>query len=307
MVWDISGVNWGELSWLCPSPNSLCTPGLLTAGVRSTKGLDCVSLAQQQQNIPDLSALIPTQIQTSPTQGTVRKTSSAPAQTNSREPRQTGLTRLAGHVSFLLTHMKGANTDLSPGTSMEEGSTRILSVCWFSNYILGFTSRCQCLSPVVTDKNIAVNGEVKCSYCLGPRAKIFLKLSLLEDTLYCGLILLQAPSATDSSHHRIAPCTQLIPVSASNYFSVAKYIAFSGLFKFTCFLPLGQFSTSFIFFQSFSSHYNYHIRTRENIHFSIKWDFYPIRIPHSYKWPREWQNPIVNGSLAPPTSEAAQE
>lgn len=102
---------------------------------------------------------------------------------------------LAGDVNFPLTHMKGINTDLSPGTSLEGGTTRIFSAWWFSNCILGCTSRCQCLSAVVTDKIIAANGEVTCICCLGPRAKVCLKLSILGNSHYCGLALLQAPSA----------------------------------------------------------------------------------------------------------------
>lgn len=209
---------------------------------------------------------------------------------------------LVGDVNFPLTHMKGIDTDLSPGTSLEGGSTRIFSAWWFSNCILGCTSRGQCLSAVVTDKIIAVNGEVTCICCLGPRAKVCLKLSIVGNSHYCGLALLQAPSANDSSHHKIAPSTQLVPASAGYYFTIAKYTEFSGLFWFTCFLPLGQFSAGFIFFQSFSSHCNHHIRTRENAHFPIKLDFYPIRKPESYIWAREWQNPN-SCSLAPPTSE----
>lgn len=157
---------------------------------------------------------------------------------------------------------------------------------------------------MVADKNITVNGEVKCSYCLRPRAKMCLKLSLLGDTLYCGLILLQAPSATDSSHHRIAPCTQLIPASASNYFTVAKYIEFSGLFQAP---PLGQFSTSIIFFRSFSHLIPTIILEPGKIFvFQLNWIFIQYEY-HTLTNDHESDRIlIVNGSLAPPTSEAAQ-
>lgn len=138
---------------------------------------------------------------------------------------------------------------------------------WFSNCISGFTSRCQCLFAVVTDKNIAVNEEINCSYCLGPRVKSLPKAvnTWEHPLLWPGFA--PSPFCKWQLSPRNCPLYPACPAPASNYFTVANYIEFSALFQFTCFLLLGQLSASFIFFQSFSSHYNHHTRTRQNVIF----------------------------------------
>lgn len=93
-----------------------------------------------------------------------------------REPRQTSQMCLADGMNVPLTHTKGTKANLSAGTLLEEWTTRILSAWQSSDCISGFTFRCQCLSAAVTDKNNPVKEEVNCSCCLGPRAKICLKV-----------------------------------------------------------------------------------------------------------------------------------
>lgn len=160
---------------------------------------------------------------------------------------------LPNGVNVPLTHTEGTNSDLIPATLLEERSTRILSAWRSSDRTSGCASRCQCLSAVVTAKNVAVKDEVNCSCRLGPRAKICLKvLHTWEQPLPSHGF---APSHVckwqfSPQHYTLCPpCPYLVPTS--NFFSIAKYVQFSGLFWFTCSLLFGQFqliSFSFFFF-----------------------------------------------------------
>lgn len=170
-----------------------------------------------------------------------------------REPREAGQMPLADGVNIFLTHTEGTNADLSPATSLEEGTTSILSAWRSSDCFLGFTSRCQCLSAVVAAKNIAVKDEVNCSCSLGPRAKICLKvLRTWEQPLSLRGFARSHVGKwqfSPQSYTLYSLCPRQVP--ASNFFSIAKYVQFSGLFWFTCSLPFGQFkliSFSFISF-----------------------------------------------------------